>query len=59
MSDTVRVKSLQDHTYNGKAYPEGTEYDIDASLVDSIEAQGKAKRVEASAPAPKKKSKDD
>ncbi len=43
---TVTVEALEYHTYNGKAYDPGDIYDIEASLVDSVTFQGKAKPVE-------------
>jgi hypothetical protein len=46
---TVTVESLEWHTYNGKEYPVGATYDIDEQLVDSVQRQGKAVRVDRAA----------
>jgi len=53
---TVTVKALQDHTTFGTAYKVGDTYEIDAALVDSVVAQGKAAPVHAPAPPPAKPS---
>jgi hypothetical protein len=43
---TVKVESIEWHTYEGKEYPVGATYDIDEQLVDSVQAQGKAVPVD-------------
>jgi hypothetical protein len=48
-TETVLVEAITLHSYNGQEYAPGTLYDIAADLVDSIVAQGKAKRVSNSA----------
>lgn len=51
---TVTVESIKWHTHDGKAYPIGTAYEIEAHLLESVIAQGMAVR-KADAPAPAKK----
>lgn len=51
---TVKVEALEDHTYNGKAYEIGDEYEIEEQFANSVVVQGKAKRVDSEA-APKAK----
>ncbi len=41
-AQTVSVRALQAHTYDGKSYDAGDTYDIDAQYVDSVMSQGKA-----------------
>lgn len=43
---TVKVEALQWHTHQGTAYDVGDTYDIDEQLVDSVQFQGKAVRVD-------------
>lgn len=45
----VRVEATQWHTCHGGAYEVGDQYDTDEQTAASLEAQGKAKRVEAPA----------
>ena len=52
---TVTVEALTWHTYNGKAYDVGDTYEIDDLYADSVVAQGKAIRADASKPKPAKK----
>lgn len=50
----VSVEALQDHTAFGKAYKAGDHYEIPEQFLESVVAQGKAKRVgEAPKPAAK------
>lgn len=49
MVDTVKVQALQHHSYSGKNYGPGDTYDIEASLADSVQVQGKAARVDLAA----------
>jgi hypothetical protein len=55
---TETVEAIQPHSYNGTTYEVGDTYAMAAEYVDSVVAQGKAKRVErptkpATKPAPK------
>lgn len=51
---TVTVRSIEWHTYHGKAYPVGATYEAEATIVESLVAQRKAVPVDApAAPAPK------
>jgi hypothetical protein len=57
MADTVKVKSLRFHTYNGIDRPEGTVYEIDPEhpeTLETLEATGMAQRVTADEPPAKK-----
>ena len=47
---TVTVKATQWHTHKGEAHDVGDVYEIDADLVDTIVAQGKATVVDAPTP---------
>ena len=42
MADTVTVKALEYHTYDGQEYHPGDTYEIAADLVDTIVSQRKA-----------------
>lgn len=42
---TVSVEALQRHTYHGRRHEVGDVYDVDAQDVETVEVQGKAKRV--------------
>jgi len=53
---TVTVESLKWHTHDGKAYPAGTSYEIDAQDAESVIAQGMAvRKADAPAAPPAKK----
>ena len=54
---TVTVEALQHHTYEGQTYEAGDTYQIDAQYADSVEGQGKAKRVAVPAEKPRKSDK--
>jgi len=43
---TVTVEALRAHSYNGTDYQVGDTYEIDASVVDSVAAQGMAVRAD-------------
>jgi len=43
---SVTVKALKYHTAEGKEYQEGDTYDVDASKVDNLVANGMAAPVE-------------
>lgn len=43
---TVKVEALEWHTHQGEEHNIGDTYDIDEQLVDSVQAQGKAVRVD-------------
>ena len=43
---SVTVKALKYHTTEGKEYQEGDTYDVDASKVDNLVANGMAAPVE-------------
>ena len=42
---TVTVEAFQVHTYHGQSYKVGATYECDEGDVETVEAQGKAKRV--------------
>jgi hypothetical protein len=52
MAETVKVQSLRLHTYNGIDRPEGTIYDAEAALVETLEGTGMARRVSEAEKAP-------
>ena len=45
-ADTVKVVALQLHTLHGQTHDEGEIYDVDPALVDTLIAQGKARRAD-------------
>lgn len=53
---TVTVTAIQKHTYDGGEYDIDDTYEIDATLVESIVAQGKAVVTDPPKPAPAKPS---
>ncbi len=51
---TVSVTALKEHTHDGKAYKTGDTYDVDASQVENLAAQGMATPAAAKPAAPAK-----
>jgi hypothetical protein len=49
----VTVTATQWHTHQGKEYPEGATYEVDAATAESLIVQGKAVRAEDAPPAEK------
>lgn len=54
--DTVEVTALRLHTHAGKEYHEGDTYAVEASMVESLVAQGMAKPTHEAVQAPAKPS---
>jgi hypothetical protein len=53
MAETVKVVSLRFHIYGEVERPEGTIYEAEAALVETLEGTGMARRVpEAEKPPP-------
>jgi hypothetical protein len=42
---TITVESLRQHEYAGVTRPEGTRYEADDALIETLEALGMARRV--------------